>query len=87
MKIESISNQLLNIEPLDNVNINHDVSDSFTNKLNKIDESIMSVMKGGDIELHELLIEIERAKLTLEYTITIRDKVIDAYKEITKMQI
>lgn len=87
MKIESISNQLLNVENLDNVNVNQDVTDSFASKLNKIDESIVSVMKGEDVELHDVLIEIERAKLTLEYTITIRDKVVDAYKEITKMQI
>ncbi|EHU9472044.1 TPA: flagellar hook-basal body complex protein FliE [Vibrio vulnificus] len=87
MKVESISNQLVQLSELKNVAPSQNISNDFASKISKIDESIMAVVNGEDVALHEVLIEIERAKLTLEYTVVMRDKLIDAYKEITKMQI
>lgn len=87
MKVEAISNQIMPLSEVNNSAPSQSISNDFASKLEKIDESIMAVTNGEEVALHEVLIEIERAKLTLEYTITMRDKVIDAYKEITKMQI
>ncbi|EOC99310.1 flagellar hook-basal body complex protein FliE [Caldisalinibacter kiritimatiensis] len=37
--------------------------------------------------IHEVMIATEKANIALQFTLSIRNKVIDAYKEITRMQI
>lgn len=36
---------------------------------------------------HELTIALQKASTALQYTVAVRDKVLDAYKEIMQMQI
>lgn len=36
---------------------------------------------------HDLLIALQKASTALQYTVAIRDKLLDAYKEIMQMQI
>lgn len=59
----------------------------FTDKLNRIDEGISAVARGENVEMHELMVDLETAKLQLEMSIAVRDKLIEAYKEITRMQV
>ena len=42
---------------------------------------------GESTNTHELLVAQEKANIALSYTVAVRDKVIDAYKEIMNMQI
>jgi flagellar hook-basal body complex protein FliE len=42
----------------------------------------------GDIDnIHEVMIAQEKATVALQYTVQIRDKVLEAYNEIMRMQI
>jgi len=42
----------------------------------------------GDTEnTHDLAIAIQKASTSLQYTVAVRDKLLDAYKEIMQMQI
>ena len=41
---------------------------------------------GKDVELHEVMIAGEKAKTSLELLMQIRNKTIDMYKELTRMQ-
>ena len=42
----------------------------------------------GDSEnLHDLTIALQKAETAIQYTVAVRDKVLDAYKEIMNMQI
>lgn len=42
----------------------------------------------GDSEnLHDLTIALNKAEVAIQYTVAVRDKVLDAYKEIMNMQI
>ncbi len=42
----------------------------------------------GDSEnLHDLTIALQKAEVAVQYTVAVRDKVLDAYKEIMNMQI
>ena len=43
--------------------------------------------EGESPNTHELLVAQEKANIALSYTVAVRDKVIDAYKEIMNMQI
>ena len=42
---------------------------------------------GATENTHDLMIAMQKASTALQYTVTIRDKLLDAYKEIMQMQI
>ncbi|WP_442916913.1 flagellar hook-basal body complex protein FliE [Lysinibacillus sp. 54212] len=52
-------------------------SDTMTNKL----------INGGDVDLHEVMIASQKASITLNATMEVRNKVIDAYQEIMRMSV
>ncbi|MYM60626.1 hypothetical protein GTG28_15445 [Vibrio sp. OCN044] len=86
MKVEKIGFEEL--PKLGSVDLNLQPSNvSFSDRLNSIDDTISALAKGEQVDLHTLLIDMEKAKLTLEYTVAMRDKLVDAYKEITRMQV
>ncbi|MCG7489150.1 flagellar hook-basal body complex protein FliE [Vibrio sp. Of14-4] len=86
MKVEKIGFEEL--PKLGSVDLNLQPGNvSFSDRLNRIDDTISALAKGEQVDLHTLLIDMEKAKLTLEYTVAMRDKLVDAYKEITRMQV
>lgn len=42
---------------------------------------------GKDVELHQVVLATERATLALQLTVQVRNKVIEAYQEIMRMQV
>ncbi|MCE2597116.1 flagellar hook-basal body complex protein FliE [Motilimonas cestriensis] len=62
-------------------------NNSFSQKLSSIDSDISAMARGDKIEVHELMLDIESAKMTLEMSVAVRDKLIEAYKEISRMQV
>jgi len=45
-------------------------------------------LASGDVEdVHKAMIAMQKAKLALEFTIQVRNKVIEAYQEIMRMQV
>ncbi len=42
---------------------------------------------GKNVELHQVVIAAEQANLALQLTIQIRNKILDAYQEIMRMQV
>ncbi|NMB00016.1 MAG: flagellar hook-basal body complex protein FliE [Firmicutes bacterium] len=64
------------LEALDEVNTLQQQSDvAFTQLLT------------GDIEFHDAMIIAEKANLALQLTMAIRTKLLEAYQEITRMQV
>lgn len=61
----------------------------------KTTNSYLSDMENEEIKFalgetentHDLMIAIEKASTALQYTVAIRDKMMDAYKELMQMQI
>ena len=52
-------------------------SDALTNKL----------INGGDVDLHEVMVAAQKASVTLNATIEIRNKAVEAYQEMMRMSI
>lgn len=50
------------------------------------DEKIRFAM-GETENTHDLIIAMQKASTALQYTVTIRDKLLEAYKEIMQMQV
>ena len=58
------------------------------NELQIQSEKASEALALGDLDnIHEVMIKTEEAKLALEMTVQIRNKVVEAYQEIMKMQI
>ncbi|HHZ91851.1 TPA: flagellar hook-basal body complex protein FliE [Candidatus Poribacteria bacterium] len=64
------------------------------NNLNKVNEmqllshqESIKFATGESDNLHELMITLEEAKLALQLAVEIRNKILDAYQEILRMQI
>ena len=53
---------------------------------NKSEEAEMEFMLGYSTNPHALMAVQEKADIALNYTIAVRDKVLDAYKELMNMQ-
>ena len=51
------------------------------------DQAIVQVQTGGEKNLHSAMISMEKADISLRYMIQVRNKAIDAYQEIMRMQV
>lgn len=59
-----------------------------TNTLqNKAEEEEIKFALGLSDNTHDLLIAQSKASVALQYTVAVRDKMLDAYKELMQMQI
>lgn len=69
-------------------------SEMFDNALKKLNDSQVKAdnlthgLITGEIEdIHQVTIAMQEAKLTMELAVEIRNKVIEAYQEISRMQV
>ncbi|MEW6661719.1 MAG: flagellar hook-basal body complex protein FliE [Bacillota bacterium] len=53
----------------------------------KADELTRQMLAGQPVDLHQVMIAAEQASLALQLTVQIRNKVIEAYQEVSRMQI
>lgn len=60
--------------------------EQLNSKYLELDEA-QKLFTNGDIETHELMAVLRETELMLKTATTIRNKVLDSYKEITNMQI
>jgi len=61
--------------------------DEVNNKQLEAEMSTESFIKGEDTDIHEVMIKTEEAKLSLELAVQVRNKVMEAYQEINRMQV
>lgn len=60
---------------------------SLDNYQKRVDNSIASFIKGDENEVHNVMIAMQEARLTLQTAIEIRNKMVEAYQELSKIQI
>jgi flagellar hook-basal body complex protein FliE len=68
--------------------------DVLKNELDKVndtqisaDKATQDLLTGESTDVHQVLIATEEARLSLELAVQIRNKLVDAYQEISRMQI
>jgi flagellar hook-basal body complex protein FliE len=71
-----------------------DFSDALIAAVNKVndlhhnaDKSIQSIQTGNTGNLHETIIALEKADISFRTLLTVRNKIIEAYQEIMRMQV
>ncbi|MEP0813596.1 MAG: flagellar hook-basal body complex protein FliE [bacterium] len=51
------------------------------------DNLVRSFASGADVDLHEVVLAVNKADLALMFAIQLRNKVIEAYQEVTRMPV
>ena len=59
------------------------VNDKEVNANNKIE----ALIKGQDVSMHEVMIAMQESQLSLQALIEVRNKTVEAYQEISKLQL
>lgn len=69
-------------------------SNKFKEKLDEInelqfisEEKQIGFIKGEDVDIHEVMFAGQEAKLSLQFAVEVRNKIIEAYQEINRMQL
>jgi flagellar hook-basal body complex protein FliE len=53
----------------------------------KADSLLNTMASGGNVQPHEVMIATSQASLAVEMTVAVRDKAVEAYREIMNMQL
>lgn len=60
------------------------------NELNKVEtkstQMTDKLIRGEDVDLHQVLIASQKASVSMQFTMEVRNKVVEAYQEIMRMQ-
>jgi flagellar hook-basal body complex protein FliE len=101
MDISSISSANLNsINPLEQssnrktTNALDNIGQSFSNVLSSLNESqtnsdnlIQTLSTGGNVDIHDVTIASEENDVNFKVAMSIRDKLVDAYREVMRMSV
>jgi flagellar hook-basal body complex protein FliE len=49
--------------------------------------AILETMTGGESSLHETMVTMEKASVSMKLMVQVRNKAVDAYKEVMRMQV
>lgn len=96
MRISGLNGGLQNLQKLNEIKnkpagegfgevLNQFVTDVNKDQLNSAQQT-KDFIDGKDVELHEVMISGQKAKTSLELLIQVRNKAVDMYKELTRMQ-
>ena len=76
---------------LDDKDIFSNILENSINTLNEYqriaDNNVVSFIKGDENEIHNVMIAMEEAKLTMQTAIEIRNKLVESYQELSRVQI
>lgn len=92
---ESIFNTNFNVGQVENKNENiKSFSNYLTEKLDEVnDKQILAnevtnkFIAGEDISIHEVMLATEEAKMSLQLAVQVRNKLLEAYQELNRMQL
>jgi flagellar hook-basal body complex protein FliE len=51
------------------------------------DQAVQTYAVGGNIELHQVMIAMEKSGTAMDLTVAVRNKLVQAYQEMTRMQL
>ena len=86
----TIDNTNKNLNESDKVNFT-DVLNNAVNKVNdsqvKTNNDIEALIKGDDITMHEVMLSTQEAQISMQLMLEMRNKLYDAYKELSSVQL
>ena len=86
----TLDNTNKNLNESDKVNF-PDVLNNAVNKVNdsqvKANNDIEALIKGDDITMHEVMLSTQEAQISMQLMLEMRNKLYDAYKELSSVQL
>ena len=86
----TIDNTNKNLNESDKVNFT-DVLNNAVNKVNdsqvKANNDIEALIKGDDTTMHEVMLSTQEAQISMQLMLEMRNKLYDAYKELSSVQL
>jgi len=64
-----------------------DKLDEVNDKQISADNAMESFVKGEGTDVHEVMLSAEEAKMSLQLAVQVRNKLVEAYQEINRMQL
>lgn len=64
-----------------------DLVNSVNDKQIESDNKIESLIKGEDVTMHEVMLSMQEAQISMQLLIEMRNKVVEAYQEINSIQL
>lgn len=61
--------------------------DEVNDKQLQADSDTEKLIKGEDVDIHQVMLSTEEAKLSLQMAVQVRNKLLDAYQELNRMQL
>lgn len=68
-------------------NVFKDALNEINNQQLLADESTEAFIKGEDIDISEVMLNAAEASMSLQFAVQVRNKLVEAYQEVTRMQI
>jgi flagellar hook-basal body complex protein FliE len=66
--------------------MDHEMS-QINNQINHAEQTVQNFAVGKEDNLHQVMISVEKAKLSFELAVQVRNKLLEGYQEIMRMQI
>ena len=51
------------------------------------DKMVIDLASGRDVNIHNTMVELEKADIALKYTVQLRNRALSAYEELMRMQV
>lgn len=61
--------------------------DELNGSLDQADQAARALAAGEDIPVHDVMIAMEHARLKLQLAVEVRNRIVDAYQNLTNMQL
>ncbi|MDP4087903.1 MAG: flagellar hook-basal body complex protein FliE [Bacillota bacterium] len=61
--------------------------DAVNDKQLQADADTEKLIKGENVDIHQVMLSTEEAKLSLQMAVQVRNKLLDAYQELNRMQL
>jgi flagellar hook-basal body complex protein FliE len=84
----NISNSTTSFEPKKSfASVLKESIEQVNNSQNEADNMTTKLINGENVDLHQVMIAQQKANITLQATLEVRNKVIEAYQEMMRMQV
>lgn len=51
------------------------------------DEGVQQLALGRDVELHRVMLDIEKARLSFDLVVQVRNRLVEAYQDVVRLQV
>jgi len=98
MEISRINSKFTDLSSLGSEKSNDNGIESFksllNDKLNEVNQlqvdsenTTEDFINGKDVDIHQVMLSAEEAKMSIETAVQVRNKIVEAYQEINRMQL